>query len=115
MPQIRVEYSPGLEEAFDRRGFAGDLHRTLVEVAGARLDGCKSKFVRLDEAVVGDGAAGRALVHAEIALFTGRSEEARAELGRRAAELLAKHVIAPATLSVEVREIDPGHYHRGEA
>jgi 5-carboxymethyl-2-hydroxymuconate isomerase len=118
MPHIRVEYSAELADAFDRAGFAKDAHATIVEVAGGRAAGCKSRFVRLDDTYIADGSPHYTMIHAEIALLAGRSAQTKRELSGQALALLRRHT-APAPqfevqFSVDVRDLDTESYERHE-
>ncbi|MEU1231785.1 MULTISPECIES: 5-carboxymethyl-2-hydroxymuconate Delta-isomerase [unclassified Streptomyces] len=109
MPQITVDYSAPL----DRRGFALALHPIVVETVDATLDACKTRFREVEEFVVGGGAADDELVHVEIALLAGRTDEAKARLADAVLELLPGYLKAAegVALSVEVRDLD-GSYRK---
>ncbi|MEU9581656.1 5-carboxymethyl-2-hydroxymuconate Delta-isomerase [Streptomyces chilikensis] len=109
MPHITVDHSDSLTGAFDRPGFARALHPLVAEIAKASVGDCKTRFRRVDETFVADGAAGHAVIHAEIALRPGRAGAVKAELGQAVLALLREHV-APAPgvtvhASVEVRDL----------
>ncbi|WP_371675286.1 5-carboxymethyl-2-hydroxymuconate Delta-isomerase [Streptomyces sp. NBC_01276] len=88
MPQITVDYSASLADAFDRQGFARALHPLTAELVDTPVETCKTRFRRVEETFVDDGAPEHAVVHVELALLPGRSEDAKAELGRAVLELL---------------------------
>ncbi|WP_328317124.1 5-carboxymethyl-2-hydroxymuconate Delta-isomerase [Streptomyces sp. NBC_00388] len=115
MPQITVEYSESLEDAFDRRGFALALHPVVVETVSAGLPACKTRFVRAAGFVAGDGAADDAVVHVEIALLAGRTDEAKARLSEAVLDI-ARRYLAPTRstvhLSAETRDLDTS-YRKG--
>ncbi|THC53988.1 isomerase [Streptomyces sp. A1499] len=113
MPQITVDYSGRLDDDFDRRGFALALHPLLVDVAGARTEACKTRFVRTEDAVVGHGEGGDDIVHVMIALLAGRSDETKARVTEGALALVRQYV-KPAggrTLhaSAEIRDLDASY------
>ncbi|MFH8465864.1 5-carboxymethyl-2-hydroxymuconate Delta-isomerase [Streptomyces sp. NPDC017991] len=113
MPQITVDYSASLGDAFDRQGFAAALHTMVVETAAARIEACKSRFRVVDDIVVGADAAGHALVHVGVALLPGRSAGVKSALTAGALELVRAHVKAVDGLalhvSAEVRDLDPSY------
>ncbi|WP_067797513.1 5-carboxymethyl-2-hydroxymuconate Delta-isomerase [Actinomadura formosensis] len=114
MPQITVEYSEVLAEAFDRRGFALTLHSAAAELIGSPLPDFKTRFHAISEAVIGGGAAGEAMIHVDLAILPGRAPEIRARLGDLTLATLCDH-IKPGTgvntqVTVEVREI--AGYHK---
>ncbi|MFF0426718.1 5-carboxymethyl-2-hydroxymuconate Delta-isomerase [Streptomyces sp. NPDC004520] len=109
MPQITVDYSAPL----DRRGFARALHPLVVETVDATLDACKTRFREVEEFVVGGGEGEDVLVHVEIALLAGRTDEAKARLAEAVLDLLPGYLKAAegVRLSVEVRDLD-GSYRK---
>ncbi|MEU3411124.1 MULTISPECIES: 5-carboxymethyl-2-hydroxymuconate Delta-isomerase [unclassified Streptomyces] len=115
MPQITVDYSDLMEDAFDREGFARALHEAAVEIAAARPGGCKTQFRPSALTAFGyeePGARGHAVVHVTLGLLAGRTDETKARLTEAALELLRKHVTGGAfTLhaSAEVRDLDPSY------
>jgi 5-carboxymethyl-2-hydroxymuconate isomerase len=116
MPQLTIEYSANLAGLFDARTFARRLHDIVVETVDTPLANCKTRLVRLDEALIGDGSAGHAMVHVDLRILSGRTSEQKRRLGERALALL-EAAVAPsqalkAQLTVEVRELDRDHYHK---
>ncbi|WP_406478694.1 5-carboxymethyl-2-hydroxymuconate Delta-isomerase [Streptomyces sp. NBC_01615] len=118
MPQITVDYSDSLDDAFDRRGFALALHPVVVETAAAKIDACKTRFRATEDNVVGADGEGHAIVHVTLALLAGRSDETKAQLTEAVLELLPKYIEATDGLtlhaSAEVRDLDPS-YRKSEA
>jgi 5-carboxymethyl-2-hydroxymuconate isomerase len=116
MPQITVEYSASLSDAFDRRGFALALHPMAAELINADLDNFKTRFYRIEEGVIGDGSPAKAMIHVDLAILPGRSPGLKSELGRAALDLACRHVTDPSGVSiqttVEVRDLDRTNYHK---
>lgn len=108
MPQILVDHSAEL--ALDRQAFAKELHPLIAEVTDAPIPECKTVFRAAADHLVGDGAAGHPVVLLEIKLLSGRSAELRAELSTRVLALLQRHVPVPASLAVEITELDRATY-----
>ncbi|UBU08536.1 5-carboxymethyl-2-hydroxymuconate Delta-isomerase [Nonomuraea gerenzanensis] len=114
MPHITVDYSPSLSEAFDRHGFALAFHPAAAELIGSAVQNCKTRFRPIDEAVIGGGGAGEAMVHLELAILPGRDADTKARLGELALARLCDH-LKPATglnvqVTVEVRDL--ASYHK---
>ncbi|MFE7747433.1 5-carboxymethyl-2-hydroxymuconate Delta-isomerase [Streptomyces sp. NPDC057428] len=111
MPQITVDYSAELDDGFDRRGFALALHPLVAETVTTKIPGCKTRFRRVEESVVGDAPAGDAIVHVEVALLAGRTAELKGRLTAAILDLLAGHLKAADGLvvhtSAETRDLDP--------
>ncbi|MEV8586420.1 isomerase [Streptomyces sp. NPDC051180] len=110
MPQITVDYSAPL----DRRGFALALHPLVAETVDTQVEACKTRFREIEETVTGDGAAGTASVHVEIALLPGRTEEAKARLAEAVLDLLPHHLKTTdgVLLFAEVRELEASYRKR---
>lgn len=113
MPQITVEYSASLAEAFDRRGFALTLHLAAAELIGGALPDFKTRFHAITEAVIGGGEATEAMLHVDLAILPGRAPEVKARLGELTLATLCDH-IRPGTelntqVTVEVRDIESYH------
>ncbi|GAA2312769.1 5-carboxymethyl-2-hydroxymuconate Delta-isomerase [Streptomyces kunmingensis] len=111
MPQITVDHSADLDGRLDRTGLAGAVHQACVDLVAARIPACKTRFRRAEETIVGDGAEEAALVHIEIALLAGRTEEAKTALTEAVLALLPGHIKAAegVHLSVEVRDLEPAY------
>ncbi|WP_405010420.1 5-carboxymethyl-2-hydroxymuconate Delta-isomerase [Kitasatospora sp. NBC_01539] len=109
MPQIFVDHSSGL--AFDRRGFATELHPLVAAVINTTVEACKTRFRGTEEEFLGDGGPGRAAVYLELKVLAGRSPQTRAELSEAVLGLLKRHVTGERVhLAVNVVELDPAIY-----
>ncbi|MFF7351111.1 5-carboxymethyl-2-hydroxymuconate Delta-isomerase [Streptomyces filipinensis] len=115
MPQITIDYSDIVEDAFDREGFARALHEATVEIAAAKPEACKTQFRPSAYTAFGyedPGARGHAIVHVAIGLLAGRSDETKARLTQAVLELLREHVADTGVAlhaSAEVRDLDPSY------
>ncbi|WP_112467043.1 5-carboxymethyl-2-hydroxymuconate Delta-isomerase [Streptomyces triticisoli] len=118
MPQITVDYSEQLADAFDRPAFARELHARTVEIAAAKPPACKTQFRRTEDTVVGPDAGGHAIVHVTIGLLAGRTDETKARLSEAALQALRQHVkpVEGVSLhaSAEVRDLDAS-YRKSDA
>jgi 5-carboxymethyl-2-hydroxymuconate isomerase len=116
MPQITVDYSYTLEDAFDQEGFVRALHEATVEIAAAKPEACKTMFRCAEFTVVGygdpDDQAQHAIIHVTLGLLAGRSEETKAKLTEAVLDLLRKYV-GPEDgrlyVSAEIRDLDPSY------
>ncbi|MFE7277693.1 5-carboxymethyl-2-hydroxymuconate Delta-isomerase [Streptomyces sp. NPDC057623] len=115
MPQITVDYSGVLANAFDRAGFARALHTATVEIAAAKPEACKTQFRPSEYTAFGyedPEAQGHAIVHVTLGLLAGRTDETKAKLTEAVLELLRKHVADDGVVlhaSAEVRDLDPSY------
>ena len=116
MPQIRIEYSSNIAEAFDARAFALRIHGILPRLVETELRSCKTRLVELDRTVIGDGGADQAMIHVDLRILSGRTDEQKKGLGEAAMELLTDAVRKPEglklQLTLEVRELDRANYHK---
>jgi 5-carboxymethyl-2-hydroxymuconate isomerase len=118
MPHITVEYSASLADAFDRTGFAKDTHEAIVEIAGGRAGGCKTRFIRLDETYIADGSPHYAMIHVQLAILSGRTEEVKSRLNEAVLALVRERT-APmpqfeVQMSVDLRDLERETYTRYE-
>ncbi|MFG3052909.1 5-carboxymethyl-2-hydroxymuconate Delta-isomerase [Kitasatospora sp. NPDC048239] len=114
MPQISVDYSPGLEGSFDRRALGLAINRLAVKTIDARPEACKTLFRRTEDFVVGESTGADEQVYVEFQIFPGRAPEAKAALGDAVQALLAEH-IRPAPggrlfTAVNISDIDRDSY-----
>ncbi|MFG2421473.1 5-carboxymethyl-2-hydroxymuconate Delta-isomerase [Streptomyces sp. NPDC048448] len=113
MPQITVQYPEALAAGFDRRGFALATHAAASDLISSALGGFKTRFLALDETVVGDGSPHHHMVHAIVDILPGRPEELKERLGKLILGLLKEHLTIPSAYSVqvttEIRELQ-GYY-----
>ncbi|WP_370412230.1 5-carboxymethyl-2-hydroxymuconate Delta-isomerase [Streptomyces fradiae] len=107
MPFITVDYSAPL----DRRGFALALHPLVAETVDASVEACKTRFREVEELVVGDGSGDGTVVHVEIALLTGRTDEAKSRLRKAVLALVPEYLKETdgVHVSAEVRDLDPSY------
>ncbi|MHC3472506.1 5-carboxymethyl-2-hydroxymuconate Delta-isomerase [Streptomyces sp. 7R007] len=116
MPQITVDYTAVREDrdAFDRGGFARALHESVVEIAAAKPEACKTTFRGgLSAYAYDDFDQRNVIVHVTIGLLAGRTDETKARLTESVLELLGTYVTPREghTLhaSAEVRDLDPSY------
>ncbi|MFE1764006.1 5-carboxymethyl-2-hydroxymuconate Delta-isomerase [Streptomyces angustmyceticus] len=116
MPHITVDYDAPLDGFFDRRRFALELHTLAAEtVEGITVESCKTRFRRVDEAVIAGGEPGQALIHVDFAILPGRTTETKAALSQAVLDLVRSHTAAvPDTVvhaSVDVSDLS-GAYRK---
>ncbi|GAB2822020.1 5-carboxymethyl-2-hydroxymuconate Delta-isomerase [Streptomyces daliensis] len=114
MPHITVDYSDTLADTFDRRGFGLALHPLVARTIEGTVAGCKTRFRRIDECVLADGADDIAMVHIEVSLLSGRTPEVKAELSRAVLGLARDHIKPTPGFalhtSVDVSDLARGSY-----
>jgi 5-carboxymethyl-2-hydroxymuconate isomerase len=118
MPHIVVEYSDTLTEAFDRRAFGLALHPVVAKTIDTTVAGCKTRFRRVEEAVLADGAPHHALIHIEVAILSGRDAETKRELSGAVLEVARAHLAPVPGLTVQttvnVTDLDRAWYAKDE-
>ncbi|MFI0740745.1 5-carboxymethyl-2-hydroxymuconate Delta-isomerase [Streptomyces sp. NPDC021100] len=118
MPHFAVDYSESLADVFDRRAFAQALHPLTAEVLDTPITNCKTRFRRC-EAVVAADLPGQSLVHVEVALLAGRTDEQKAALSEAVLALVREHTAGAEGVlhaSVNVGELGAAYRrHIGEA
>jgi 5-carboxymethyl-2-hydroxymuconate isomerase len=115
VPQVAIEYSANLAGALDVRALGLRIHDLLVAHAGAGLLNCKTRLVRIEDSLIGDGAPSAAMIHADLRILPGRSAAQKRALGEEV--LAALGDAAPdwdgtLQLTAEVRELDGDNYHK---
>ncbi|MFE1772682.1 5-carboxymethyl-2-hydroxymuconate Delta-isomerase [Streptomyces sp. NPDC059008] len=114
MPHILVDYDEALQESFDRRGFARELHTLAAKtVDGITVESCKTRFRRVEEAVIAHDEPGHALIHVEFAILPGRSTQDKSALGQAVLDLVRRHTASADAVtvhaSVDVRDLDAAY------
>ena len=116
MPQISIEYTANIGSGFDAQGFARTVHDLLVEHADASLANCKTRLVEHERFLIGDGSPRNAMIHLDLRILPGRSDEQKRRLGEAAIAALEAATADAADLdlqlTVEVRELDGSNYHK---
>ncbi|MFI7008197.1 5-carboxymethyl-2-hydroxymuconate Delta-isomerase [Streptomyces sp. NPDC050145] len=109
MPLITVDHSASLDDRLARAELTAAVHQACVDTVAARIPACKTTFRQAALTIVGDGAEPAPVLHVEIALLAGRTEEAKAALAETVLGLLPAHIKDPAGvhLSTEVRDLEP--------
>lgn len=114
MPQITLEHSPHFDGT-DWRALALEIHQLCVDVVGATTQACKTRIVRCDDLIIADGDPAQAMVHCDLRILTGRTQEQKTALGEAVqAVLLAgvKPYDGPAQISVEIGALDKDNYRK---
>lgn len=114
MPQITLEHSTHFD-ATDWRALALEVHRLCVEVVGATTQSCKTRIVRCDRLIIADGDPAQAMVHGDLRILTGRTQEQKTALGDAVLAALQAGLSSydgPRQISVEIGNLDRDNYHK---
>ncbi|WP_339858683.1 5-carboxymethyl-2-hydroxymuconate isomerase [Thalassospira alkalitolerans] len=117
MPQIEIEYSANLPIVEQLRALAISLHREIAVVADAEPASFKTRLSPLENVVIADGGPHHGMVHLDVRLLSGRSDDVKYEVGRIALETLRVHLENlvgdyAVQFSVEVHDLDRANYHK---
>ncbi|WP_313073594.1 5-carboxymethyl-2-hydroxymuconate Delta-isomerase [Melaminivora sp.] len=117
MPHLIVEYSSNLPDFPEREALAA-LNAAVCASPEVPIEmDLKTRILRVDSYEIGTAPAQRAFVHAQLRLLSGRSPEARQDLGQRVARALREHTPRPdgvqVQLSVEIVDMDRPSYVKG--
>jgi 5-carboxymethyl-2-hydroxymuconate isomerase len=115
MPQITVEYSAEVSEAFDRHAFALALHQAVSPLVDSDVAAFKTRFRQIEECVIGDGSPA-AMIHVRIGLLSGRPAELKQEVGRVGIGIARDHLKPvdglTTQLTLEVHDMDREQYQK---
>ena len=117
MPHITIEYTANLHALdVDRRALLEDLHEQLAALGeGIVRTDIKSRFICLEDYLIGDGHTANAFVHARLALLDKRTEDFKSQAAQSVLNVLTQHY-APSVLNMscelcaEVLDIVPSRY-----
>ena len=112
MPHLIVEYSSNLP--LQARELLLKINASLAETGHFKEIDIKGRAIRFDDVVIGTAPAGRAFLHAKLAILKGRSAEVKRELSERVLAVIQAAQSWPqgldVQLCVEVLEIDKETY-----
>ena len=113
MPHQIIEYSANLEDRIDITRLVDVLHAAAVGLEVLPKAGVRTRAVRRNLYRIADGHVENTFIHVTLRLASGRSGEAKAAVGEQLFAVLREHIDPsddsfPATLSLEIQEIDPG-------
>lgn len=88
MPHCILEYSGNVLDAPVESATLAALHQVLAATGLFVLDDIKSRAVRRDDFLVGDGRSDRAFVALEIQILSGRTDEVKGKICDAALQVL---------------------------
>lgn len=117
MPHLVLEYSGNARENFEPHSFFNKLHAELAAVGGFRLQDFKSRAVRMDAYLIGDGSYEQSFVNLDIRTFGGKSPEDKEVISKSALAILATEFQGTlrqtaCDISVQITELDRPSYSR---
>jgi len=117
MPHCTLEFSSNVMDCPDLRKLFSELHDVLASTGLFDREAIKSRAIRHDDYLIGDGDRHRAFVALDVSILSGRPDDAKARITDGALELLKQHFaesIAEQTcnITVKVSEIHRSSYRR---
>ncbi|MDY6922346.1 MAG: 5-carboxymethyl-2-hydroxymuconate isomerase [Pseudomonadota bacterium] len=117
MPQIRVEFSQGSISPGAARDLAFALHHALAPVLETDLPSFKTRLVCLEDFAIGGGPSSEGMIHVELGVLAGRSDEVKGRaaglaLATAQACLAREETGSSLQLTVEVRDMDRSSYRK---
>jgi 5-carboxymethyl-2-hydroxymuconate isomerase len=117
MPHCILEYSANVPDRPDLGRVLGDLHAALMATGEFTLADIKSRAVRHEQFLIGDGDPARVFVALTVQILSGRSDEAKARISEALLDVLARHYPASlaerrSSLTVQVSDIHRASYRR---
>lgn len=114
MPHLTVEYTSNLT-GFPKAEVLQALNQAVAASPEIQNEAdLKTRLVALDSFEIGTAPASRAFVHAQLRLLSGRTPEAKKDLGERIAGVLRRLTPRPTgltvQLSVEMVDMDRASY-----
>lgn len=112
MAHLIYEYSANLSPGlFDIRQLMGVVHRAAAASGVFPEAGLRSRALRCEDCLIGDGDPSRGFVHLSLRVGRGRALETRLELGRQLFELMVSTLqpllaAQEVALSFELRELE---------
>ncbi len=114
MPQITLEHSTHFD-ATDWRALALEIHRLCVDTVGATTQACKTRIVRCENLIIAEGDPAQAMVHCDLLILSGRTQEQKTALGEAVQAALLAGVApydGPRQISVEIGNLDRDNYRK---
>jgi len=88
MPHCILEYSSNVIDPPEMRRVLLEINSALAQTGLFKLEDIKSRGIKHRDFVVGDGNPNRAFVTLNIQIFSGRSDEAKAQVSQAAFHVL---------------------------
>ena len=115
MPHCVLEYSDNIVDQPDFYALLHQVHEFLAGTGMFKLADIKSRVLRHDLFIVGDGSRDRAFVTMNVCIFGGRDEATKAKISNGVLQVLQQHF--PKTfaerrcsLTVQISDIDRDSY-----
>lgn len=117
MPQLVLEYSSNINQKIESRVLLGEIASIISAAGNIPIENFKSRLIRREAYLVGDGDEKDAFVHLEAGLFSGRTLEEKRRIGEACSEYLDEYFMPSAgelslQITVEIRDIEKNAYFK---
>lgn len=112
MPHLILEYSANLDADIDIAGLVRTIHEAALATGVFPIGGCRTRAMRRDIYVIGDGHPDNRFIHLQARIGTGRSPEIRQQAAEQIFATLKQATAdifstKPLGLTFEIVEINP--------
>ena len=116
MPQLKFEYSDNIRSDVNFQHVLSHVHQILTQTISCNIEDCKSRIVKLDNYFISQGEKENAMVHLEVNILEGRSDELKHDLGQKLLSLLNSVFTniegMNLQITVEIKDIIKNNYHK---
>jgi 5-carboxymethyl-2-hydroxymuconate isomerase len=89
MPHIVIEYTPNID--LDVPALMRAAHDNFAAQDTVKLPALKTRAIKLEDAIIGDGQAGGRMIHIMIIMLPGRADDLRTKMAADLQALARKH------------------------
>ena len=105
MPHIVIEHDSEIKKHIDLKKLANSLHQMMAKQETVSLEALKTRTIEVSNVIIGNGSDNK-MIHIDVQLLTGRSEELKRKMGEALFFETQKFLEAiVCSLSVNVREL----------
>jgi 5-carboxymethyl-2-hydroxymuconate isomerase len=118
MPQISLEYSSNITQKIESAVLLSEITSVIAAAAEIPVGNFKSRLLKREEYLVGEGGESDAFVHLEVGIFSGRTLDVKRRIGEDCIEHLEEYFSPSAgelslQITVEIRDMEKAAYFRG--
>jgi 5-carboxymethyl-2-hydroxymuconate isomerase len=117
MPQVTLQYTSNIKPPNGFYQLFSDVHKTIHDIAGIKIDNCKSRSIPLDNYYIGDGSDNKGFLHLEVKIMEGRTSMVKSELGKSLLQILTNQFtesikLLELQITVEIIDIQKNFYYK---
>lgn len=117
MPHCIIEYSDNVVDPVDLKQFMLEINDYLASTGYFKLNDIKTRVLKSEQYVIGDGDPIRTFVTVNLLILSGRDDTVKKELSDGLLKILEKHypktvATTKASLTVQITDMHKGSYGR---